>query len=206
MSCDRPWVSADTPGHHPSLFPDPLPCWQSPSLAQVVPPWPGQGIVTWPVTQFWPTRNKKIPFQENLLALAKKHRLSNVPLSDSQCRCVRMWALICHHLGTRRGTHHHGGRQSKKVERSGFWWHHGRHSTNQLHSPPTPTPRSGGCETMCPPGHYARLPITRSWKHSNTLKSRSRCNLTKGAHFVNWLNTCQNVSVQWWLLLFHQQM
>ena len=61
---------------------------------------------------------------------------------------------------------------------------------------PTPTPRSGGCETMCPPGHYAKLPVTRSWKHSKTLKSRSRCNLTKGAHFVNWLNTCQNVFVQ----------
>lgn len=91
----KPWSSRDTGplcelrqalgfSRHPWSPPKPIPR-PSPLLAkpQVVPPWPGQGIVTWPVTQFWPTRNKKIPFQENLLALAKKHRLRNVPLSDS---------------------------------------------------------------------------------------------------------------------------
>ena len=130
------------------------------------------------------------------LPIAKRHRLRNVPLSASQSVCEGVSFNLSppwNQEGELTTTEADRPRRWKDLDLDGI-----REDTASTSSTaiPTPTPRSGGCETMCPPSHYAKLPITRSWKHSNTLKSRSRCNLTKGAHFVNWLNTCQNVFVQ----------
>ena len=109
---------------------------------------------------------------------------------------VDMWECeLCHHLGTRRGTHHHRGRQSKKVERSGSWWHHGRQH-QPAPQPPPPTPRDLGVVRQCVlPATMPGFPVLEAENIVTTLKSRSRCNLIKGAHFVNWLNTRQKVKM-----------
>ena len=110
-----------------------------------------------------------------------------------------MWALICHHLGTRRGTHHHRDRQSKKMERSGSWWHH-RRQHQSAPQPPPPTPRDLGDVRQCVlPATMPGFPVLEAENIVTTPEVQVQMQSHQRSTFcqlIEYTSKSQNVSVQ----------